>query len=80
MLTIEVNGQFITWPDDFAVTMMRYYSKHDVPFLVHRKCLHTGRDGRAENTSPAKPARSVEFRENNEKHPVFSGAGSSGLY
>ena len=40
MLTLEVNGQFITWPDDFAVMMMRYYHKHGKPFVVHRKCIH----------------------------------------
>ena len=64
MLTIEVNGQYITWPDDFAVTMMRYYRKHDVPFLVHRNCVHTCPDSGAENTSPAKPMKSIEFRKN----------------
>ena len=64
MLTLEVNGQFITWPDDFAFTMMKYYRKHDVPFLVHRKCIHTGRDSRVENASLARPMTSIEFQEN----------------
>lgn len=42
MLTLEVNGQFITWPADFALIMMRYYKKHGKPFLIHRKCIHSG--------------------------------------
>jgi hypothetical protein len=41
MLTLEVHGQLITWPKDFALTMMRYYRSHDVPFRVHRN-LHAG--------------------------------------
>jgi len=66
MITIEVNGQFITWPDDFACTMMKYYRKHDVPFLVHRNCIHTGRDTCTGDSSPARPSRSIEFRKNGE--------------
>ena len=66
MLTIEVNGQFITWPDDFAFTMMKYYRRHDVPFLVHRTCIHAGRDTCTENASLTKPLRSIEFRENRD--------------
>ena len=42
MLTLEVNGQFITWPEEFAVMMMAYYKKYGVPFMVHRNCLHFG--------------------------------------
>jgi hypothetical protein len=40
MLTLEVHGQLITWPKDFALTMMRYYHNHEVPFRVYRN-LHT---------------------------------------
>ena len=40
MLTIEVNGQFVTWPADFAFMMMRYYKKHDKPFVIHRKYVN----------------------------------------
>jgi hypothetical protein len=76
MITIEVNGQYITWPDDFAIMMMKYYRKHDVPFMIHRNCIHTGRDTCAENTSLV---RSIGIQENRENHPVFSGAGSSGI-
>jgi len=36
MLTLEVHGQMITWPKDFALTMMRYYRNHGVPFRVCR--------------------------------------------
>ena len=42
MLTLEVNGQFITWPEEFAVMMMAYYKKYGIPFMVHRNCLHFG--------------------------------------
>ena len=42
MLTLEVNGQFITWPADFAFMMMRYYQKHGKLFVIHRKCIHAG--------------------------------------
>ena len=35
MITIEVRGQMITWPEDFAAIMITYYRKHGVPFLVH---------------------------------------------
>jgi hypothetical protein len=66
MLTIEVNGEFITWPDDFAFTMMKYYRKHDVPFLVHRNSINTGRDTCAKNTSLAKQMKSIDFRENRD--------------
>ena len=36
MITIKVRNQLVTWPDDFAVLMMRYYKRHDVPFVIHR--------------------------------------------
>jgi hypothetical protein len=42
MLTLEVNGHFITWPEDYAVMMMGYYKLYGVPFMVHRKCIHIG--------------------------------------
>ena len=42
MLTLEVNGQFITWPEEFAVTMIEYYKKYGIQFMVHRNCLHIG--------------------------------------
>jgi len=40
MLTLEVHGKLITWPEEFAETMMGYYKKHGVPFVVHRNCIH----------------------------------------
>jgi hypothetical protein len=42
MLTLEVNGQFITWPEEFAVMMMRHYKHYGVPFIIHRNCFHFG--------------------------------------
>jgi len=49
MLTLEVNGDYITWPEDFAVLMMGHYKNHGVPFTVHRNCVHSGWSTRAEN-------------------------------
>ena len=34
MITLEVHNQLVTWPDDFAIVMMRYYKKHDVSFVL----------------------------------------------
>ena len=42
MVTLEIHGQYVTWPEDFAITMMRYYRNHGVPFTVHRNCVHQG--------------------------------------
>lgn len=49
MLTLEVNGQFITWPEEFALLMMKYYQKHGVNFIIHRHCMHTGMDTTGKN-------------------------------
>lgn len=38
MITIEVRGQRITWPEDFATVMIGYYQKHGVPFMIHGAC------------------------------------------
>jgi hypothetical protein len=54
MLSLEVNGQFITWPGEFAFLMMKYYRKHGVNFVLHRNCAHAGRDTTAKNNSTAK--------------------------
>ena len=48
MLTLEVDGQFVTWPEQFAFYMMRYYQSHDVTFTVHRNCIHAGWNTTAE--------------------------------
>jgi len=53
MLTIEVHGQFITWPEDFALFMMKYYRKHGVNIILHRNCVHTGLDTTAKNNCTA---------------------------
>jgi len=36
MIIVEVRGQIVNWPEDFALVMMRYYHNHGVPFKVHR--------------------------------------------
>lgn len=43
MVTLEVNKIMITWPDDFAVLMMRYYRNNGVSFVIHRNCVHSAR-------------------------------------
>lgn len=62
MLTLEVHNQFITWPDEFAIVMMRYYHHHGVPFKVHRKCIHTGWYPKAVNVTPHGPAAAIVVR------------------
>jgi len=54
MVTLEIHGQFVTWPEDFALTMMRYYRNHGVPFTVHRNRLHPGSNATGENAPPVK--------------------------
>ena len=49
MLTLEVNGQFVSWPEDFALLMMKYYRKHGVTFVLHRNCAHTRNGNSGEN-------------------------------
>ena len=42
MLTIEVNGQLVTWPEEFADLMIAYYKQHEIPFIVYRNGIHNG--------------------------------------
>ena len=51
MLTLEVHGQFITWSEDFALLMMKYYRKHGVTIILHRNCVHAGWDSTVENNT-----------------------------
>jgi hypothetical protein len=53
MLTLEVHGQFITWPEEFALLMMKYYQKHGVTFIIHRHCDHAGWDTTAKDNRTA---------------------------
>ncbi len=53
MLTLEVYGQYVTWPEQFALYMMRYYRKRGVTFTVHRNCLHSGWNTAAEKSCSA---------------------------
>ncbi len=34
MLTLEINGQRITWPEEFALWMMNYYKTHGIDFTL----------------------------------------------
>ncbi|HEX9022982.1 MAG TPA: hypothetical protein VF799_03995 [Geobacteraceae bacterium] len=42
MLTLEINGKFITWPEEFAILMIGHYKNNGIPFTVHRNCVHAG--------------------------------------
>jgi hypothetical protein len=44
MLTLEIYGKLITWPEDFALLMIKHYENHGVPVIVHRDCINTGRN------------------------------------
>jgi hypothetical protein len=63
MLTLEVNGQYISWPEEFAVLMMKHYQKHGVRFVIHRNCVHTGRNVTNENGFITKLSRTAESQE-----------------
>ena len=48
MLTLEVHGQLITWPEDIAEMMMAFYQKRGVPFKVYGISAHVVTDMSAE--------------------------------
>ncbi len=60
MLTLEVYGKYITWPEDFAALMMAHYKSHGVSFTVHRNCVHSGWST-SDNALPAETARKSEY-------------------
>jgi len=43
MLTIEIYERLVTWPEDFALIMIKHYENHGVPVIVHKDCINTGR-------------------------------------
>ncbi len=53
MLTLEIHGKFITWPEEFAIMMIGHYRNHGVPFTVHRDCVHAGWSTNAANAALA---------------------------
>jgi len=65
MLTLEINGQFITWPEEFAVLMMKNYRDNGIKFVVHRNCEHTERKSADTNSFLEKLVRSAEARDLN---------------
>lgn len=60
MLTLEVNREFVTWPEEFAILMMRYYRSHGVAFVVHRNCIHAERESGEAQGSPAEAAAAAD--------------------
>ncbi len=50
MLTLEIYGRYVTWPEQFALFMMRYYRNRGIKFVVHRNCIHSGWDTTREKT------------------------------
>lgn len=63
MLTLEIHGKFIVWPDEFAVMMMKYYRDNGINFIVHRNCLHSGRVPEKGNSLMSRLLESAEIRE-----------------
>ena len=64
MLTLEIYGEFITWPETFALLMMKYYQENRVSFIVHRNCVHTGWNTSEEKTfMHGKYAKAVKVQE-----------------
>ncbi|HTP66826.1 MAG TPA: hypothetical protein VMJ66_15650 [Geobacteraceae bacterium] len=44
MVTLEVNGKIVTWPEQFAAFMMANYRNRGIRFVVHKNCIHSGRN------------------------------------
>lgn len=63
MLTLEIHGKFISWPEDFAVLMMKYYRDNGINFIVHRNCAHSSSKSAAANSFMSKLMESAEFQE-----------------
>jgi len=40
LMTLEVNDQCVLWEKDFAITMIRRYHNHEIPFRIRRNCAH----------------------------------------
>ncbi|HEX9024243.1 MAG TPA: hypothetical protein VF799_10420 [Geobacteraceae bacterium] len=59
MLTLEVHGQYVTWPEQFALYMMRYYRNRGITFVVHRNCIHSGRDTTTERILSAEKMEQI---------------------
>ena len=34
MLSLKIHNTIITWPEDVAVFMMRFYENHGIPFEI----------------------------------------------
>lgn len=63
MLTLEIHGKFITWPEEFAALMMKYYRDNGVPFIVHRNCAHTGWKTAEVNSFMTRLAETAEIQD-----------------
>ena len=46
MLSLEVYEKVVTWPEDFALLMIKHYQAFEVPVMVHMVCSNTGRDSK----------------------------------
>jgi hypothetical protein len=52
MLTLEVHGQLITWPEDIAQMMIKFYLKRGVPCKVYSNSAPAGIDANTEGNAP----------------------------
>jgi hypothetical protein len=44
MLILEVYKKYVTWPEEFALLMMKHYQDYEVPVMVHMVCRNSGRE------------------------------------
>jgi hypothetical protein len=49
MLTLKVHNMIITWPEDIALLMMRYFKSHDIPFELHRHNIQSEQESTVKN-------------------------------
>lgn len=40
LITLKVNNQYVMWQKEFAITMIRHYHDHEIPFRIYRNCAH----------------------------------------
>jgi hypothetical protein len=40
LITLEVNNQYVMWQKDFAITMIKHYHDHEIPYRIYRNCAH----------------------------------------
>lgn len=39
-ITLEVKNRYVMWQKDFAITMVKHYHEHEIPYRICRNCAH----------------------------------------